>query len=241
MLLPTSTTITGSIGIFGAFPTFEKSLKSLGITSDGVGTTELSDAFDPSRPLNDLIAQSMNQMIERGYQRFIQRVAQGRNMEPEAVEKIAQGRVWAGITAQELGLVDEIGNLEDTIRAAADQADLKDYEIKYITQPLTTREQLIKRLNRLITALIDFSQPSGHPVQKIYDTVVDGEIGFVGGHNVGDEYLGDHDEFGHWRDTHVQITGPAALQAQSVFFTDWYWAEFLREGLLRLLATGAGG
>jgi protease-4 len=106
----TPTTITGSIGIWGAFPTFERSLKSLGITSDGVGTTKLSDAFDPSRPLNDLIAQSMRQIIEQGYRRFIQRVAEGRNMQPEAVEKIAQGRVWAGTTAKELGLVDEIGS-----------------------------------------------------------------------------------------------------------------------------------
>ncbi|MGD8989908.1 MAG: signal peptide peptidase SppA [Desulfobacterales bacterium] len=172
----TPTTITGSIGIFGAFPTFERSLKSLGITSDGVGTTKLSDAFDPSRPLNELIAQSMNQMIKRGYQRFIQRVAQGRNMEPEAVEKIAQGRVWAGTAAKDLGLVDQLGNLQDTIRAAAEQAGLKDYEISYIAQPLTTREQLIKRLNRIITAIIKVLQPSGHPVQKIYDTVVDGEV-----------------------------------------------------------------
>ncbi|MCK5205447.1 MAG: signal peptide peptidase SppA, partial [Desulfobacterales bacterium] len=113
----TPTTITGSIGIFGAFPTFERSLKSLGITSDGVGTTKLSDAFDPSRPLNDRVAQSMNQMIERGYRRFVQRVAEGRNMQPEAVEKIAQGRVWAGITAKDLGLVDEIGSLQDAVDA----------------------------------------------------------------------------------------------------------------------------
>jgi protease-4 len=175
----TPTTITGSIGIFGAFPTFEKSLKSLGITSDGVGTTKLSDAFDPSRPLNELVAQSMNQMIERGYQRFIERVAQGRNMEPDAVEKIAQGRVWAGTTAKRLGLVDQIGNLQDTIRAAAEQAELKEYEITYITQPLTTREQLIKSLNRLIIAIFNFSLPGGHPVQKIYDTVVDSEVGHL--------------------------------------------------------------
>jgi protease-4 len=175
----TPTTITGSIGIFGAFPTFEKSLQSLGITSDGVGTTKLSDAFDPSRPLNELIAQSMNQMIERGYQRFIERVAQGRKMEPDAVEKVAQGRVWAGTTAKDLGLVDQIGNLQDTIRAAAEQADLKDYEITYITQPLTTREQLIKRLNRLIAAIFNFSQPGGRQVQKIYDTVVDSEVGHL--------------------------------------------------------------
>jgi protease-4 len=172
----TPTTITGSIGIFGAFPTFEKSLKSLGITSDGVGTTKLSDAFDPSRPLNDLIAQSLNQMIDQGYRRFIQRVAEGRNMAPEAVEKIAQGRVWAGITAQELGLVDEIGNLEDTIRAAADQADLKDYETSYITQPPTTRERLIKRLNRFILGILDTSQLTRHPAKKLYDMVFDSEI-----------------------------------------------------------------
>jgi protease-4 len=75
----TPTTITGSIGVWGAFPTFEKSLKSLGITSDGVGTTKLSDAFDPSRPLNNLITKSMQQIIEQSYRRFIQRVAEGRN------------------------------------------------------------------------------------------------------------------------------------------------------------------
>ena len=174
-----STTITGSIGIFGAFPTFEKSLKSLGITSDGVGTTKLADAFDPSRPLNDLVAQSMNQMIEQGYRRFVQRVAEGRNMEPEAVEKIAQGRVWAGTTAKDLGLVDEIGNLQDTIRAVADSLDLKDYKITYITQPLTTREQLIKRLNRLIVGIFNVSQSNGHPAKKLYDTLVDSQIDHV--------------------------------------------------------------
>ena len=174
-----STTITGSIGIFGAFPTFEKSLKSLGITSDGVGTTKLADAFDPSRPLNDLVAQSMNQMIEQGYRRFVQRVAEGRNMQPEAVEKIAQGRVWAGTTAKDLGLVDEIGNLQDTIRAVADSLDLKDYKITYITQPLTTREQLIKRLNRLIVGIFNVSQSNGHPAKKLYDTLVDSQIDHV--------------------------------------------------------------
>ena len=172
----TPTTITGSIGVWGAFPTFEKSLKSLGITSDGVGTTKLSDAFDPSRPLNDLITKSMQQIIEQSYQRFIKRVAEGRNMQPEAVEKIAQGRVWAGTTAKELGLVDEIGSLQDTISAVAQMADLKDYEITYITQPLTTRERLIRRLNRLISGVLVALNPSDHPVKKLYDYVIDTEI-----------------------------------------------------------------
>ncbi len=175
----TPTTITGSIGIWGAFPTFERSLKSLGITSDGVGTTKLSDAFDPSRPLNDLVAQSMRQIIEQSYRRFIQRVAEGRNMRPEAVEKIAQGRVWAGTTAKELGLVDEIGTLQDTISAAAERVDLKDYEITYITQPLTTRERLIRQLNRLITGFFAVLNPLDHPVKKLYDNVIDTEIDHI--------------------------------------------------------------
>lgn len=172
----TPTTITGSIGIFGAFPTFEKSLKSLGITSDGVGTTKLSDAFDPSRPLNDLVAESMNQMIEQGYRRFVQRVAEGRNMEPEAVEKIAQGRVWAGIKAKDLGLVDKIGSLQDAVDAIAEAANLTDYEITYITRPLTTRELLINRLNRLIGGIFTVLSPTDHPVKRLYDTVIDTEI-----------------------------------------------------------------
>jgi protease-4 len=172
----TPTTITGSIGIFGAFPTFEKSLKSLGISSDGVGTTKLSDAFDPSRPLNDLVAQSMQQIIEQGYRRFIQRVAEGRNMSPEAVEKIAEGRVWAGTTAKELGLVDEIGSLQDAIRAVAKTAGLKDYQITYITQPLTTREQLIKRINRFIVDILVALNSADHPLNRLYDRFVDTKL-----------------------------------------------------------------
>jgi protease-4 len=175
----TPTTITGSIGIFGAFPTFERSLKSLGITSDGVGTTKLSDAFDPSRPLNELVAQSMNQVIEQGYRRFVQRVAEGRNMQPEAVEKIAQGRVWAGITAKDLGLVDKIGSLQDAVDAIAETAGLTDYEISYITQPLTTRELLIKRLNRFLVGIFVAMSLTDHPTKKLYDAVIDTEVDHV--------------------------------------------------------------
>jgi protease-4 len=166
-------------GIWGAFPTFEKSLKSLGITSDGVGTTKLSDAFDPSRPLNDLVAQSMSQVIEQGYRRFVQRVAEGRNMQPEAIEKIAQGRVWAGITAKDLGLVDKIGNLQDAIDAIAETAGLTDYEISYITQPLTTRELLIQRLNRFLAGIFAALSPVDHPAKRLYDNVIDTEIDHV--------------------------------------------------------------
>jgi protease-4 len=175
----TPTTITGSIGIFGAFPTFERSLKSLGITSDGVGTTKLSDAFDPSRPLNDLVAQAMHQIIEHGYRLFIQQVADGRNMQPEQVEKIAQGRVWDGTAAKELGLVDKLGSLQDAIGAIAEKVGLKDYEITYISQPLTTREMLIQRLNRLILGIFAALNSSEHPLNRMVDNVIDTEIDHV--------------------------------------------------------------
>jgi protease-4 len=143
------TTITGSIGIFGAFATFENSLDSLGIHSDGVGTTKLADAFDPARPLNPLVKDAWQQMIEHGYDRFIKRVAEGRKMAPEDVEKIAQGRVWSGAEASKIGLVDKLGSLQEAVAAAAGLANLSNYEVSYIEKPLTSREKLIESLNRI--------------------------------------------------------------------------------------------
>jgi protease-4 len=150
-----ATTITGSIGIYSAFPTVEKSLDYLGVHNDGVGTTRLADAFDTARPLNPLLADTMEQMIQHSYSRFIEKVSQGRNMTPEAVEKIAQGRVWAGQTAKELGLVDALGNLQDAIGSAAVMAALKDYDVVYVKQPLTAREKMIRRLNRFLTGAVN--------------------------------------------------------------------------------------
>jgi protease-4 len=148
------TTITGSIGIFGAFATFEKSLASLGIYNDGVGTTKLADALDPTRPINPLVKDIMQQIIEQGYRRFIQIVAEGRNMAPAEVEKIARGRVWSGQTAVKLGLVDKLGSLQDAVREAANKAGLRNYEATYIEKPLTARELFIQQLNRFFFSLI---------------------------------------------------------------------------------------
>ena len=132
-------TITGSIGIYSAFATFEKSLDYLGVHSDGVGTTQVADGFDTTRPLNPIIADSMEQVIQHNYQRFIKTVSEGRKLTLQDVEKIAQGRVWAGETAKELGLIDQFGNLQDAVQSAANMANLKDYDVIYIEQPLTAR------------------------------------------------------------------------------------------------------
>jgi len=163
------TTITGSIGIYGAFVTLERSLDSLGIHSDGVGTTQLADAFDPARPLNTIVADSMQKIIENNYRRFIKLVAQGRNMELQNVEKIAQGRVWAGKTARELGLVDKFGNLQDAVQSAADLAAVEEYDVIYIEQELTAREKWIRRLNRFLSrAVYSALERAAHPVVQLY-------------------------------------------------------------------------
>ena len=148
------TTITGSIGIFSAFPTFERSLQALGISNDGVGTTRLADAFNPNRPMNSLMADAMNQFMEQGYRTFIARVAEGRNMTTEAVRTVAEGRVWAGQSALEKGLIDSLGGLEAAIESAAKRAGLETYAIDYLQQPLTRRERLLKELNEFFTRMI---------------------------------------------------------------------------------------
>ncbi|HWR92054.1 MAG TPA: signal peptide peptidase SppA, partial [Desulfobacterales bacterium] len=89
------TTVTGSIGIFSAFPTFERSLETLGVFNDGIGTTQLADAFNPSRPMNALVADALTKIMDQSYRTFLSRVAEGRKMSPDAVERVAEGRVWA--------------------------------------------------------------------------------------------------------------------------------------------------
>ncbi|MGE5255404.1 MAG: signal peptide peptidase SppA [Hyphomicrobiales bacterium] len=148
------TTVTGSIGIFSAFPTFERSLQALGVSNDGVGTTQLADAFNPSRPMNSLMAEAMNQIMEQGYNTFIARVAEGRKMTKDAVLKVAQGRVWAGQSALENGLVDKLGGQQDAIESAAKRAGLETYTVDYLQQPLTRRERLLKQLNEFFAGMI---------------------------------------------------------------------------------------
>ena len=163
------TTITGSIGIYSAFATLEKSLDYLGIHNDGVGTTRVADAFDTARPLNPIIADSMEQIIQHNYRRFIKTVSEGRNLTLQDVEKIAQGRVWSGKTAMELGLIDQFGNLQDAVQSAASMVNLKDYDVIYIEQPQTAREKLIKRLNHFLAGIANNPLASvAHPAVRFF-------------------------------------------------------------------------
>ncbi|TDF41335.1 signal peptide peptidase SppA [Alteromonadaceae bacterium M269] len=133
-------TITGSIGIFGMFMTFENTLDYLGVHTDGIGTTDIG-GISPTLGLKPQMANIIQRSIEHGYDEFITLVAEERDMTKEAVDQIAQGRVWIGQTAKELGLVDELGNLDDATKAAAKLANLEKYDTKYIEQTLSPREK----------------------------------------------------------------------------------------------------
>ena len=143
-------TITGSIGIFGLYPTFEDSFEKLGLSTDGIGTTELSGAFAVGNELPELAENILQSMLEDGYNDFITLVAESRNMTLDEVDAIAQGRVWSGEDAYNLGLVDNIGNLDDAINAAAELAGLERFETRLIEQQLTPGQQLIRDLTNSV-------------------------------------------------------------------------------------------
>jgi protease-4 len=121
------------------FLTFENTLDYLGINTDGVGTTEFA-GMGITKTLNPKLAAIMQRGIEHGYDQFISLVADKRNMSKDQVDQIAQGRVWIGQTALELGLVDELGYLEDGVKAAAELANLDTYDTQYIQRSLSQSE-----------------------------------------------------------------------------------------------------
>ena len=142
-------TITGSIGIFGLFPTVEKPLaKYLGIHTDGVGTTRLSDALRPDRAMDPLLADLFQQGINHGYEEFLARVAKARKMTRDQVDKIARGRVWSGEDAKGLGLVDQLGGLDEAVASAAKRAKLeKGYRVWYVEKEKSFRERIADMLS----------------------------------------------------------------------------------------------
>lgn len=133
-IVASPTTLTGSIGIFAIFPTFEKLTKKVGITIDVVKTNNLGDLGNLTRPMNALEKQKIQRYIENGYDLFVNRCAEGRNMTPESLRKIAEGRVWTGIKAVELGLVDTLGTINDAIDIAAQLSKCTDYQLSYFPE-----------------------------------------------------------------------------------------------------------
>ena len=137
-------TITGSIGIFGMFPTFQRSLEGLGVTTDGVGTTRWAGQFRPDLAMSEDAKQLVQTLINDGYDDFISKVADYRGLEKTAVDDIAQGQVWTGADALENGLIDGIGGLAVAVAAAAELADVTEgYGTKYFEDELDATEQFV--------------------------------------------------------------------------------------------------
>lgn len=142
----TPATITGSIGVFGAFPTLENTLSNIGVYTDGLGTTELAGSMRLDRPLSPLAGNVIQQGVEHIYARFLTIVAEARNSTPEAIDSIAQGRVWSGSAALDINLVDQLGYLHDAINTAAELAKLDKYEVEEIIKPLSPSEMFLEQL-----------------------------------------------------------------------------------------------
>ncbi|MGF1907281.1 signal peptide peptidase SppA [Aliivibrio salmonicida] len=140
------TTITGSIGIFGILTTFEKGLEKMGIHSDGISTSPFN-GIGLTRPLDKDVAQVMQLGIEHGYYRFIKLVSDHRDMSLDAVDNVAQGRVWTGKDALEHGLIDQLGDFDDAVQAAAELAKMDAYNLYWVKEPLTPMEQFLEELS----------------------------------------------------------------------------------------------
>jgi protease IV len=170
------TTITGSIGVFSFIPTFQRTLERLGVKVDGLGTTPLAGELRIDRALGPATKQILQASVDHAYAQFLRRVADGRKKSVEDVDKIAQGRVWAGTDAQRIGLVDHLGGLKDASESAAKLAELgTDYEVEYIEPDLSLREQLFMQIRSQAVRLGQLAGiiPQRTDVERILDPLLE--------------------------------------------------------------------
>jgi protease IV len=169
------TTITGSIGVFSYIPTFQRTLEKLGVKVDGIGTTPLAGDLRIDRALGPATKQLLQASVDHAYAQFVRRVADGRKKSYEDVDKIAQGRVWAGIDAQRIGLVDHLGGLKDATDAAAKLAQLgSDYDVDYIEPELSLRQELLMQIRSQAVQLGQLAGliPQKSNVERILDPLL---------------------------------------------------------------------
>lgn len=139
-------TLTGSIGIFGMFPNFSGASKKVGVSMDGIKTNEYADMGNTFRPMRDDEKALMQAEINRGYELFTTRCAEGRHMSQDSIKVIAEGRVWSGVDAIKIGLVDELGGLDKAIAKAAELAKLKSYVTKDYPEQKSMMEEMLELL-----------------------------------------------------------------------------------------------
>ena len=171
------TTLTGSIGVFATLPTFERTLEKLGVRVDGIATSPLAGELRLDRALTPEAKKMLQSGVDHAYAQFLARVAEGRRKSVDDIDRVAQGRVWAGVDAQRIGLVDHLGGMHDAIAAAAKLADLgPDAPVDYLEPEMTLREQLMMQLQ---TQALGFAARSGllpqpSPLAAVLDPVLAG-------------------------------------------------------------------
>jgi protease-4 len=147
-IFASANTLTGSIGVFSTVPTLDRTLDKVGVTVDGVGTTELSGKLRVDRPMNPALRDYLQLSVDHFYDVFLGHVAAGRGQTREQIQTIAQGRVWTGTDALEHGLVDELGGYDAAVKAAAGLADLPEgYDVERIEPELSWAEQFALQLH----------------------------------------------------------------------------------------------
>jgi protease-4 len=167
-IIASGNTITGSIGVFAGVPTFNRSLRKLGVNVDGVGTTPLSGVMRLDRPMSKETAALLQATVDHTYEEFLARVAAGRGKTRDQVDAIAQGRVWAGTDAVSRGLVDRVGDYDDAIKAAASRAHLgKDYRVRRIEPELSLTQQLLLQMRAAGSALARAAVGEASPAARL--------------------------------------------------------------------------
>ncbi len=158
-----ASTITGSIGIFAAFPTINRALDKVGVSVDGVGTTPLSGEFRLDRPVGAAAGRLLQSTINHGYEEFLARVGAGRKKSRDQVDAIAQGRVWSGKDALKLGLVDRLGGFDEAVKATAKRASLVEgqYSLDYLEPELSWAQELAQNVGTraLMPVVAAFAAP----------------------------------------------------------------------------------
>ncbi|WP_346290746.1 signal peptide peptidase SppA [Sphaerothrix gracilis] len=169
-IFATPTTITGSIGVFGLLLNLKEIANENGITWDVVKTAEFADIGTIARPQSPQELALQQDIVNTLYSRFLTIVSESRDMTTAEVDQVAQGRVWSGTDAAAVGLVDEIGGLDDAIAAAASAAELEDWIVEEYPQPRTLEEQIFESLfGRIISRLPAAQDPLTQEVYALRD------------------------------------------------------------------------
>lgn len=171
-ILASPLTLTGSIGIFAMVPDFSKIREKLGLKTETIKVAKFADLLESPRSMSQEERNLIQGYVNEGYTTFVSRVSQGRKMSPEAVEKIAEGRVWLGEDALRIGLIDKFGGLDDAILEAARLADLKNYRVCDYTQKRGWIEELLSSFEikgGVLSAISTLNRGELAPIIYLYD------------------------------------------------------------------------